>query len=280
MNVEEKNKLLVKKCMMYGILLILLLISVGPFLWLLSTALKSSNENLFKFPPDLFPKEPTFANMKKVFETIPFFTYFINSVILAVIAVMSDIILGSLAAYPLARMKFKGKKIIFMSTLSTMMIPFQVTMIPIFIIVTRMQLKNTYAGIILPTAVTAFGIFLLRQAFLAIPQSLEEAAFIDGCNSFQVWYKILLPLIKPSIATLAIFTFVNSWGNFLWPLLILDNKKMYTLPLGVQDLQGTFTTDWRLIAAGAVLSMIPIIVFFVATQKYFIEGATAGGVKG
>ncbi len=280
MNVEERSKLLVKKCIMYGILFILLLISVGPFLWLLSTALKSSNENLFKFPPDLFPKEPTFANMKKVFETIPFFTYFINSVILAVIAVTSDIILGSLAAYPLARMKFKGKKIIFMSTLSTMMIPFQVTMIPIFIIITRMQLKNTYAGIILPTAVTAFGIFLLRQAFLAIPQSLEEAAFIDGCNSFQVWYKILLPLIKPSIATLAIFTFVNSWGNFLWPLLILDNKKMYTLPLGVQDLQGTFTTDWRLIAAGAVLSMIPIIVFFVATQKYFIEGATAGGVKG
>jgi putative chitobiose transport system permease protein len=268
-----------EKAILYTILIILLIISVGPFLWLLSTALKSSTENLFKFPPDLLPKHPTLDSMKAVFKTIPFMTYLINSVIIALIQVVLNVVLACLAAYPLARMKFKGKNIIFTGILSTMMIPFQVTMIPIFVLISKIGLKNSYAGVILPFAVTAFGIFLIRQAFLTIPVSIEEAAYIDGCNAFQIWYKILLPLIKPPIATLAIFTFVNSWGDFLWPLLVLSDKSKYTLPLGVQDLQGTFATDWRLIAAGAVLSMIPIIIFFIATQKYFMEGATAGGVK-
>jgi len=268
-----------EKALLYTILIILLIVSIGPFLWLLSTALKASTENLFKFPPDLLPKHPTFDSMKAVFKTIPFTTYLINSVIIALVQVVLNVVLSCLAAYPLARMHFKGKHIIFTGILSTMMIPFQVTMIPIFVLISKLQLRNSYAGVILPFAVTAFGIFLIRQAFLTIPVSIEEAAYIDGCNAFQIWYKILLPLIKPPIATLAIFTFVNSWGDFLWPLLVLSDKSKYTLPLGVQDLQGTFATDWRLIAAGAVLSMIPIIVFFVATQKYFMEGATAGGVK-
>lgn len=268
-----------EKAILYTILIILLIVSVGPFLWLLSTALKSSTENLFKFPPDLLPKHPTLDSMKAVFKTIPFMSYLINSVIIALVQVVLNVVIACLAAYPLARMHFKGKNIIFTGILSTMMIPFQVTMIPIFVLISKIGLKNSYAGVILPFAVTAFGIFLIRQAFLTIPASIEEAAYIDGCNAFQIWYKILLPLIKPPIATLAIFTFVNSWGDFLWPLLVLSDKSKYTLPLGVQDLQGTFATDWRLIAAGAVLSMIPIIIFFIATQKYFMEGATAGGVK-
>ena len=271
---------IINKIVLYALLIVILIISVGPFLWLLSTSLKSPGENLFKTPPDLLPKQPTFNNMKAVINSIPFFNYLWNSALVAIITVITNVVLSALAAYPLARMDFKGKKFIFMSILSTMMIPFQVTMIPVFVIVTKAGLKNTYTGVILPTAVTAFGIFLLRQAFLDIPKSLDEAAFIDGCNSFQILNKILLPLIKPSLATLAIFTFVASWGNFLWPLLVLDDKKMYTLPLGVKDLEGIFTTDWRLVAAGTVLSIIPIIIFFSATQKYFIEGATAGGVKG
>ncbi|MGH4120209.1 carbohydrate ABC transporter permease [Clostridium sp.] len=268
-----------EKVILYTILIVLLIVSVGPFLWLLSTALKSSTENLFKFPPDLLPRHPTLESMKSVFKTIPFMTYLINSVIIALVQVVLNVVLACLAAYPLARMKFKGKDIIFTGILSTMMIPIQVTMIPIFVLISKIGLKNSYPGVILPFAVTAFGIFLIRQAFLTIPVSIEEAAYIDGCNAFQIWYKILLPLIKPFIATLAIFTFVNSWGDFLWPLLVLSDKSKYTLPLGVMDLQGTFATDWRLIAAGAVLSMIPIIIFFIATQKYFMEGATAGGVK-
>lgn len=277
MNKKHDN---IRTIILYVVLIAVLIVSVGPFLWLFSTALKSPSENLFKFPPDLLPKQPTLENMKKVLDTIPFYRYLWNSIAVAVISVISNIILAALAAYPLARMQFKGKKFIFISTLSTMMIPFQVTMIPVFVIVMKLGMKNSYEGVILPTAVTAFGIFLLRQAFLTIPKSLDEAAFIDGCNSLQIFYRILLPLIKPSIATLAIFTFVNSWGNFLWPLLVLDDKKMYTLPLGVKDLEGIFTTDWRLIASGTVLSMIPIIIFFMLTQKYFIEGATAGSVKG
>lgn len=276
---DGKKIRLREKVILYIILILMLAISIGPFLWLVSTSLKSANENLFKFPPDLLPKEPTLESWITVFKTIPFLTYFRNSVFVAAIQVVLNVVLAALAAYPLARMKFNGKRLIFTGILSTMMIPFQVTMIPIFVLVSRLKLTNNYVGVILPFAVTAFGIFLLRQAFLTIPASIEEAAYIDGCNSFQIWYKILLPLIKPSIATLAIFTFVNSWGDFLWPLLVLKDKTKYTLPLGVQDLQGTFATDWRLVSAGAVLSMIPIIVFFIATQKYFIEGATAGGVK-
>lgn len=276
---DGKKIRLREKVILYTLLILMLAISVGPFLWLMSTSLKSANENLFKFPPDLLPKEPTIESWITVFKTIPFFTYFRNSVFVAAIQVVLNVVLAALAAYPLARMKFNGKRIIFTGILSTMMIPFQVTMIPIFVLVSRLKLTNNYVGVILPFAVTAFGIFLLRQAFLTIPVSIEEAAYIDGCNSFQIWYKVLMPLIKPSIATLAIFTFVNSWGDFLWPMLVLKDKTKYTLPLGVQDLQGTFATDWRLVSAGAVLSMIPIIVFFIATQKYFIEGATAGGVK-
>jgi len=268
-----------EKVILYTLLIVMLILSVGPFLWLLSTSLKSPNENLFKFPPDLLPKEPTVDSWVTVIKTIPFFTYFKNSILVALIQVVVNVVFSALAAYPLARMKFRGKKLIFTGILSTMMIPFQVTMIPIFVLVSKLKITNSYVGVILPFAVTAFGIFLLRQAFLTIPVSIEEAAYIDGCNSFQIWYKVLLPLIKPSIATLAIFTFVNSWGDFLWPLLVLKDKTKYTLPLGIQDLQGTFATDWRLVAAGAVLSMIPIIVFFIATQRYFIEGATSGGVK-
>lgn len=267
------------KIVLYIILLLMLVVSVGPFLWLVATSLKSPNENIFKFPPDLLPKEPTLDSWLTVFKTIPFLNYFKNSVFIAVIQVTSNVILASLAAYPLARMQFRGKSVIFTAILGTMMIPFQVTMIPIFVLVSSLKLNNSYVGVILPFSVTAFGIFLLRQAFLSIPVSIEESAYIDGCNSFQIWYRILLPLIKPTLATLAIFTFVNSWGDFLWPMLMLKDKAKYTLPLGVQDLQGIFTTDWRLVAAGAVLSMIPIIIFFSATQRYFVEGAAAGAVK-
>lgn len=279
MDVNQRKRVL-SKILTYTLLIFIAAVSVFPFLWLLSTALKSPGENLFKYPPDLLPVMPTLNSMIFVLTEIPFARYFWNSVITAAATVVFNVILSALAAYPLARMQFKGKNFMFMSILSTMMIPFQVSIIPLFIIATKLGLKNSYTGVVLPFAVSAFGIFLLRQAFLTIPKSLDEAAFIDGCNSFQIFYKVLLPLIKPSIATLAIFTFVNSWSNFLWPLLVLDEKPMYTLPLGILDLQGTFATDWRLVAAGAVLSTIPIILFFAINQKHFIEGATAGGIKG
>ena len=137
-----------------------------------------------------------------------------------------------------------------------------------------------YLGLILPFAVNAFGIFLMRQAFLAIPKEMEEAAFVDGCNVFQIWWKVLLPMVKPTLAVLAIFTFIGSWGEFLWPSIVLTNKTLYTLPVGVNDLQGMFSANWRYIAAGSIISIIPIIIFFVLMQKYFVSGQSDGAVKG
>ena len=264
---------------LYILMLLISLVSVGPFLWLLSTALKGPEENLFVYPPQFIPRNITLGNFVQVFTGIPFPRYLINSFLTAAVSVALNLVIAAMAAYPLARMAFPGKTPIFLAILSTMMIPFQVIMIPIFIFVTRLGLKNTYAGLVLPTAVTAFGIFLIRQAFLIIPRSLEEAALIDGCRSWTVFSRILVPLAKPSLAVLAVFSFLGSWGNFLWPMLILDQKKKFTLPLGLQDLQGTFTNNWRLIAAGTVLSVLPVLIFFLFAQKYFVEGTWAGAVK-
>lgn len=267
-------------------LIIVSLLSVFPFLWLLSTALKGSEENIFSYPPVFFPQSPTLENFKGVWNQIPFMLYFLNSMVVAGFTVVLNLILSALAAYPLARMDFKGKKTVFYATLATIMIPFQAIMLPVYLIVLKLHMVDSvnsvmgYLGLILPFAVNAFGIFLMRQAFLAIPKEMEEAAFVDGCSVFQIWLKILLPMVKPTLAVLAIFTFIGSWGEFLWPSIVLTNKALYTLPVGVNDLQGMFSANWRYIAAGSIIATIPIIVFFIAMQRYFISGENDGAVKG
>lgn len=267
-------------------LIIVSLLSIFPFLWLLSTALKGNSENIFQYPPVFFPQEPTLANFKGVWNQIPFMLYFLNSMVVAGFTVLLNLILSALAAYPLARMEFRGKKTIFYATLATIMIPFQAIMLPVYLIVLKLHMVDSvnsvmgYLGLILPFAVNAFGIFLMRQAFLAIPKEMEEAAFVDGCSVFQIWWKILLPMVKPTLAVLAIFTFIGSWGEFLWPSIVLTKKALYTLPVGVNDLQGMFSANWRFIAAGSIIATIPILVFFIAMQRYFISGENDGAVKG
>ena len=257
------QKFQIKNLMVHFSLILVSLLCIFPFLWLLSTALKGSGENIFQYPPQLIPTKATLANFKSAWTQIPFLTYYINSFIVAFFTVILNLILSSLAAYPLARMEFRGKKIIFYA-----------------IMVDTVNNFMGFLGLILPFAVNAFGIFLMRQAFMAIPRELEEAAFVDGCNIFQIWYKILIPMVKPTLATLAIFTFIGSWGEFLWPSIVLTNKAMYTLPVGVNDLQGMFSANWRIIAAGSLISIIPIIIFFLALQRYFISGENEGAVKG
>lgn len=262
------------------------LLSIFPFLWLLSTALKGSDENIFQYPPVFFPKMPTWENFTGVWNQIPFMLYFSNSMIVAGFTVLLNLILSSLAAYPLARMEFKGKKIAFYAILATIMIPFQAIMLPVYLIVLKLNMVDSvnnfmgFLGLILPFAVNAFGIFLMRQAFLAIPREMEEAAFVDGCSVFQIWWKILLPMVKPTLAVLAIFTFIGSWGEFLWPSIVLSKKALYTLPVGVNDLQGLFSANWRYIAAGSIIATIQILIFFIAMQRYFISGENEGAVKG
>ncbi|SDZ77410.1 putative chitobiose transport system permease protein [Thalassobacillus cyri] len=277
---KPTQRKVIQKAAAYITLIFVSLIMVGPFLWLLATALKSGSENIFAYPPKFIPESPTLSNFTAVLEYFPFFTYLMNSTIVAVLTVGANLLFCSLAAYPLARMNFRGKNIVFILIISTMMIPFQLLMIPIYILALNLGLQNTYLGLVLPHATTAFGIFLMRQAFLTIPYELDESARMDGANAFQVWWKILMPLVRPSLVTLAIFTFMMAWGDFLWPLIILNDQSMYTLPLGVQSLQGNFSSNWRYIAAGSIISVLPIIIVFAILQRYFIAGAMKGAVKG
>lgn len=275
-----------KSLSIHSVLIIMSILSIFPFLWLISTALKGPDENIFQYPPVFIPQNPTWENFTGVWKQIPFMAYFWNSLIVAGFTVLLNLIFSALAAYPLARMDFKGKKTVFYLILATIMVPFQAIMLPIYLIVLKLNMVDTvndfmgYVGLVLPFAVNAFGIFLMRQAFMAIPKEMEEAAFVDGCNVFQIWWKVLIPMVTPTLAVLAIFTFIGSWGEFLWPSIVLTKKSLYTLPVGINDLQGMFSSNWRYIAAGSIISIIPIIIFFVAMQKYFVSGQNEGAVKG
>lgn len=275
-----------KNFLIHITLIFVCILSLIPFLWLLSTALKGRSENIFAYPPVFIPKDFTFDNFKEVLRLVPIAKYVINSFIVASFTVILNVILSALAAYPLARMEFEGKKIAFFSILATIMVPFQTIMLPVYIITLKFHLVDNYGvvagylGMILPFAVNAFGIFLMRQAFMAIPKEIEESAVIDGCNSFQIFFKILLPMTKPTIALLAIFTFIGSWGEFLWPSIVLTNEQLFTLPVGINNLSSAFSADYRLIAAGSMVSIVPIIIFFLSLQKYFIQGSNDGAVKG
>lgn len=279
-------KKFIEKISIHVILIFISLLSIFPFIWLISTSLKGNAENIFAYPPQLIPTDFTLANYTGVWHRVNFIGYFINSMIVAVGTVILNLILSSMAGYPLARMEFKGKKTSFFAVLATIMIPFQAIMLPVYLITLKLHLVDSvnnfagYIGLIMPFAVSAFGIFLMRQAFLGIPKEMEEAAIVDGCSVWQLFWRVLIPMVKPSLAVLAIFTFIGSWGEFLWPSIVLTKEAMYTLPVGVNNLQGMFSSNWRFIAAGSILSIIPIIIFFLSMQRYFISGENEGAVKG
>lgn len=269
-----------KTIAIYIVLCAIALLMLFPLLWLLGTSLKSPTEDIFGFPPRLIPESPTFSNFVTAWETAPFGRYLFNSLLVAVLTVILNLIFCSLAAYPLARLIFWGRDFIFALIISTIMIPFQIVMIPLYVLTVELGLRNTYLGLIFPSLATAFGIFLLRQAFLGVPKELEEAARMDGCTEIGIWWNVMLPAVRPALITLAIFTFIGSWSDFLWPLIVLDNPDYYTLPLGVAKLAGTFSLDWRLIAAGSIISIAPVLVLFLFVQRYIIPSEAGSGVKG
>jgi len=264
----------------YVLLVSIAFVMLFPLLWLISTAFKSPTENIFQFPPQLFPTQPTVQNFVTVWQNNPFGQYLFNSTFIAILAVSLNLLFCSLAAYPLARLDFRGKELIFTGVISTIMIPFQIVMIPLYILIVQLGLRNTYLGVIFPDIASAFGIFLLRQAFMGVPKELEEAARIDGCSELGLWWNVMLPAIRPALVTLAIFVFIGSWSDFLWPLIVLDRPEYYTLPLGVANLAGTFSLDWRLIAAGSVISIAPILLLFLFVQRYIVPTDAGSGVKG
>ena len=264
----------------YLILSAIALLMLFPLLWLVGTAFKSPTEDIFSFPPQILPTSPTFDNFLTVWDTYPFGQYLYNSAVVAFLAVGLNLLLCSLAAYPLARLNFRGREFIFALVLATIMIPFQIVMIPLYILAVNLGLRNTYLGIVLPNLTSAFGIFLLRQALQAVPLELEEAARIDGCSELGIWWNIMIPAIRPALFTLAIFVFIGSWSDFLWPLIVLDDPDYYTLPLAVANLADSFSLDWRLVAAGSVISIAPILLLFLFLQKYIVPTDVGSGVKG
>lgn len=262
----------------YLILTLGALIMIIPFLWMISTSLKPDGA-LMVLPPELIPEEITLDNYRQVGETFPIGRFLWNSTVVALASTFLQVFLASMAAYAFTRLEFKGRDALFMIYLATMMIPSQVTMVPQFILVKNLGWLNTYQGLILPGAFSAFGTFLLRQFYLTIPKELDEAAFMDGAGHWTVYWKVILPSAKPVLATLSIFSFMASWNSFLWPLIVTNEKSMMTLPVGLSLLQGRWLTDWNLLMAGVVISVIPILAVYLFAQKYFIQGITLSGLK-
>jgi len=274
------NSRTVQLLLLYGALLGIASLLLAPFAWLLSTALKAESADLFAFPPQWIPDPIVWSNFAKAWDILPFIRYLYNTFYIAIATVLINVFLSSMTGFALARMHFRGRQFILYAVLATTMVPFQVLLIPLFIVTLKLGLVDSYAGVILPVAVNAFGIFLLRQAFSTIPKDLEDAARIDGCSDWHIFSRIMIPLVKPALATLAAFTFVSQWNDFIWPLIVLKNRDLYTLQLGLDSLQGVFGVNWRYISAASIIALVPTVLFFLFTQRFFTKGMTAGAVKG
>jgi multiple sugar transport system permease protein len=252
---------------------------IAPFVWMVSTSLKS-DQQAYVFPPVWIPSPVMWSNYPRTWEALPFNVFILNSVIVSVLVTLGQLATCSLGAFAFARLHFPGRDKLFLLYLATMMVPFQVVMIPLFILMRTFRWIDTYPALIVPMIFSAYGTFLLRQFFLTIPNELEDAAKIDGCGYFRIYWNIMLPLSKPALATLGIFVFMWSWNNFLWPLLVTNSLTMKTLPLGLAYFLGQYTIYWNLLMVGATIALVPVLVLFFLAQRYFIEGITLTGLKG
>jgi multiple sugar transport system permease protein len=276
----RRNRLL-RYAVNYTIMIILALIFVLPLLWMLSTSLKPKRE-WFGATIEWIPKTFTLENYEKIFSTAstPIGTWFINSLIVATITTILILAVDALAAYAYARMEFRGRKALFGLLISTLFLPGILFLVPNFVTVANLGLLNNYGGVIIPALASVFGVFFLRQFFQSIPKELEEAAEIDGANKFQIFYKIILPLSRPALATLGIITFLASWNDFLWPLLVLKSRNLQTLPPGLRTLQGAYTSEYGLMMAGAVIVAIPVLIIYIALQRFIVQSVASTGLKG
>ncbi len=258
----------------------LALIMLAPLLWMVVTSLETFAETQ-RFPPVLVPHGIHWSNYPNALRAEPFGRWFLNTTIVTTAVVISNLFLCSLAGYAFARIKFFGREVLFLLIIATLMIPFQVVMIPTFLIVRKLGLIDTLGALIVPNLANAFGIFMLRQFFRTLPVELEEAARIDGASRLGILFKIVLPLSTPALATLGVITFMWTWNDFLWPLIaIINNQHAVTLQLGLTQFQGAHQTEWNLLMAGNVMSMIPMLVLFFAAQRFFVRGIATTGLKG
>ncbi len=264
---------------LYGSLLLLAISMLLPFFWMFSTSLMTDLE-VYQYPPRFFPSEMKWSNFPEALRLQPFGRFFLNTAIVAGASVAGQLLFCSMAAYAFARMRFAWRDRIFALYLLTMMIPAIVTIIPSFLLINAFGWMNTYWALFTPTLSSVWGIFLLRQFFMTIPRDLEDAARIDGASEFSIFWRVILPLSKPALATLAIFAFMGSWKDFLWPLLVTNRTDMRTVEVGIANFSTLYTTDWPHQMAAAVVVMIPVVIIFLAAQKYFVRGVTLTGLKG
>jgi len=264
----------------YGILIVMFIVMVGPFLWQLSTSLKGMGSDLYSMPPEFIPKDPTLDAYGRVADVVPVWLYVLNSLIVAGGAVIGEVIGATLAGYALARLRFRGLKLALSVFLAGILIPGEVILIAKYLLTQQIGLNNTLLGVILPTVVGSLNVLLMRSAFMAIPLAMDEAAMLDGANAWKRFWHIGVPSVKGMITVVAIFSFVGAWDEFLWPLLVLSDQNLYTLTVGLNFLQGTFTNDPRVVAAGTIIAIVPLILLFFSLQRYFFRGIGEGGLKG
>lgn len=280
MIVGGKTKRRIYNVIIQIILIIMAALAIFPFLWMISTSLKGAEE-AFAYPPSLIPKTFRWENYKKALTDLPFDKAYFNSLKLAVINVTGQVITSAMAGYALGKLKFKGSNVVFGGFIAVMMVPYTVISIPLFLIFSELNLIDTHLAIILMTfAYMPMGVFLCRQFIMALPDELIEAAIIDGANYGSIFFRIIIPLIKPALASLGIFSFMWNWNSFYTPLIFLNSQDKFTVPLLLNMFKGKYTVDWSLIMAASTISIIPVLIVYLFAQKHIIEGITITGLKG
>lgn len=267
-----------KRSLLYFCLIIVSIIYLFPIAWVVISSFKSKAE-LFAWPPTIMPLEWVFTNYSQAFDKGNFLLYFGNTTFVAVVGTILTVLINTMAGYALAKYKFKGRTAIFVSYLGMLMVPLEVIMIPIFIVVSFMGLYNSLWGLIIPAAATPTGVFIMRQYLLSVPDSLLEAARIDGATEWQIFWRIVFPIAVPAMAVLAIFSFMWRWNDFLWPLIVISDPDKYTAQLAIANFMGEFSVDWNSLLAMSVVSMIPVLIIFFMFQRYFVQGMATSGMK-
>jgi multiple sugar transport system permease protein len=263
---------------LHAALLLLAVVTITPLVWMVSASLMAEGEANSE-PPPFFPGEVTWEHYRELFTRLDLGRHFLNSLLLATVVTLSSLLLNSMAGYAFAKLRFPGRDRLFALLLVAMVIPAQVSMLPLFLLMKSLGLVNTYWGVILPSMATILGIFLVRQYALSVPGELLDAARIDGASEFRIFRTVVLPLLRPVLVTMAVFNFMASWNDFMWPLIILTDDARYTLPVALANLSGEHVQDTELMMAGAVLTVLPVLLMFLALQRQYIAGITLGGVK-
>ncbi len=276
---RKRLRILPQAVVVYVLLALLVIIMLGPYLYIFSSSFKETY-TLISIPPQIIPEQFVWDNYTYILSELPFSLWFFNTILVAVLVTVGTVLIDALAAYAFAKKEFWGRDVLFGLMLATIMIPGALLLIPAFLITNWLGLLNSYGGLIIPALANVLGVFLLRQFMQTIPEELEHAARIDGCTDFGVFWRIILPLSAPALATLSIVVFTSQWNNLVWPLVVLNDKDLYTLPLGLALLRSEFQVNYGITSAAAFLSVVPLLIVFLFLQRYFLEGLTVGAVKG